>query len=79
MEDHSSAAQLPGTVSGRSEQVLPKALDGLINTNLNDLLKGLVLKKEIDKYATITFYLTDSPNFADDALTLDLSGQVVKT
>ena len=61
------------------KEVLPKALDGLINTNLNDLLKGLVLKKEIDKYATITFSLTDSPNFADDALTLDLSGQVVKT
>ena len=61
------------------KEVLPKALDGLISNNLNALLQGLVLKKEIDEHATITFYLTDSPNFSDDTLTLDLSGQVIKT
>jgi hypothetical protein len=61
------------------KEVLPKALDGLISQNLNALLQGLVLKKEIDEHATITFYLTDSPKFSDDTLTLDLSGQVIKT
>ena len=61
------------------KEVLPKAMDSLIKTQLNALIQGLALKKEIDKYATITFYLTDSPNFTNDALTLDLSGQVVKT
>jgi len=66
-------------VVNKIKDLLPPALDKLIKTSLNDLLQGLVLKTKIDNYASIEFGLTQNPSFANNALEVFLSGQVVKT
>ena len=66
-------------VVNKIKDLLPPALDKLMKTSLNDLLQGLVLKTKIDNYASIEFGLTQNPSFANNALEVFLSGQVVKT
>ena len=66
-------------VVDKIKDLLPPALDKLMKTSLNDLLQGLVLKTKIDNYASIEFGLTQNPSFANNALEVFLSGQVVKT
>ena len=66
-------------VVDKVKDLLPPALDKLIKTNLNDLFQGLALKTKIDNYASIEFGLTQNPSFANNALEVFLSGQVVKT
>jgi hypothetical protein len=71
-----------GNINSKIENVIkskiPPLINNLINTKGNEILSDLVLNKNIGKDAAVTYYLTQNPTSANDALSVYLSGEFVK-
>jgi len=59
------------------KQMVPSVVNNLINVEGNDILSSLVLNKKIDNNAEVSFYLTSNPTSANDALSVNLSGEFI--
>ena len=70
-----------GNINHKIEDVIksqvPSVVDGLIQSQGNEILQNLMLEKKIDSHAEVNFYLTENPFSADDALSVPLSGEFV--
>ena len=66
-------------IEGIIKSKVPSAVDSLISSEGNKLLQDLTLKKRIDKWAQITFDLTQNPFVSDNILTVPLSGEFIPT
>jgi hypothetical protein len=61
------------------QKYLPGTMDDMISDEGNQILSELVLTKKIDSYASVNFYLTNSPTTSEDELQIDLSGEFVSS
>ena len=59
------------------EKMVPPAVEKIINTEGNKILGNLVMKKRVDKWATVDFALTNPPAIHSDEFEVDLLGRFV--
>ena len=75
------ASWFVGNIDHKIEELIrskiPVVLEELVNKMGNKLLNSLVLSKRIDKWALVEFYLTQSPQFLSDTMTIDMAGEFV--
>ena len=57
---------------------VPPLINNLIQKEGNKILSALVLNKKLSNDAEVTYYLTQNPTSANDALSVYLSGEFVK-
>ena len=59
------------------QKYLPETMDSMIRDEGNQILSELMLTKNIDTYASVNFYLTNSPITFAKELDINLSGEFV--
>ena len=71
-----------GNINHKIEDVIkskvPPLINNLIQKEGNKILSALVLNKKLSNDAEVTYYLTQNPTSANDALSVYLSGEFVK-